>query len=378
MLFLEAKWLYNHLLAQPDVFEVDYKLSEVPVKVQDTFELRPLRHLSSQMKQSLITRTRDNIRGLARLKATGRKIGGLAFKSHVHSIPLKQYGNTYRLLNEKYLQIQGIRQPLRVNGLAQIPAGSEMANGILLHRHGDYYIAITTYHAKDSTLPSTKTVGIDFGVKTQLTLSEGIAICYTIPLSLSKRLRKLHQQLSRQQYRSNNWHTTKRQLEKTYARLTNIKQDITHKLVHYLQGTYGIVCYQDENLKAWQRLWGRKILSTALGGLIRTLETKVHTPIKVDKFFPSTKTCSCCGHRRDLGLEDRIYVCQACGLVMDRDHNASVNIEQEGLSQLPTGRRDVKPVETEASTRTSLEYLNSIPYVSARSVGEAGSLTASA
>ena len=378
VLFLEAKWLYNHLLSQPNVFEVDYKLSAVPVKVKDTFELRHLCHVSSHMKQSLIRRTRDNIRGLARLKEKGRKIGSLKFKSYVNSIPLKQYGNTYRILDDKYLRIQGIRQHLRVNGLAQIPRGSELANATLIQRHGDYYVAITTYQAKKYTPPPAKTVGIDFGLKTQLTLSDGIVIRYAIPLSLSKRLRRLHQRLSRQQYRSHNWYKTKRQLEKTYATLNDIKQDIKNKLVHYLQVTYGIVCYQDENLKGWQRLWGGKILSTALGGLILTLEVKVHILIKVDRWFPSTKTCSRCGNIREIGLDERIYICPVCGLVMDRDHNASVNIETEGLNQqvVPTGRRDVKPVETESSTVASLEYLNGIPYVTASSICEAGSLTA--
>jgi len=379
MLFLEAKWLYNHILAQPNVFELDYKLSAVPVKVKDTFELRQLSQLSSHMKQSLITRTRDNIRGLARLKEHGRKIGSLKFKSRVNAIPLKQYGNTYRILNNKYLRIQGIRQQLRVNGLAQIPPGSELANATLIQRHGDYYLAITTYQAKEQkTSSSTKTVGIDFGLKTQLTLSDGIAIRYSVPLSLNKRLRKLHQQLSRQQKRSNNWYHTRRQLEKAYAILNNIKQDIKNKLVHYLHTTYGIVCYQDENLKGWQRLWGGKILSTALGGIIRTLEVKVQTAIKVERWFPSTKTCSRCGNIREIGLDERVYVCPVCGLVMDRDHNSSVNLEYEGLKQqvVPTGRRDVKPVETESSTVASLEYLNGIPYVTASSVVEAGSLTA--
>jgi len=89
-LFLEAKWLYNHLLDQPNVFELNYKLSAVPVKVKDRFEHRHLSHLSSHMKQSLITRTMDNIRGLALLKEKGRKIGSLKFKSRVNSIPLKQ------------------------------------------------------------------------------------------------------------------------------------------------------------------------------------------------------------------------------------------------------------------------------------------------
>jgi putative transposase len=187
----------------------------------------------------------------------------------------------------------------------------------------------------------------------------------------------LHQKLSHCQFRSQNWYKTLRKLEKAYAKVSNIKKDIKHKLVHYLHINYGVVCYQDENIKAWQRLWGRKMLSTGIGGIIRTLETKVHTPIQVDKWFPSTKTCSRCGNIRDIGLDERIYVCPVCGLVMDRDHNSSVNIEHEGLQQIvPTGRRDVKPVETESSTLASLEYLNGIPYVCASSVGEAGSLTA--
>jgi putative transposase len=252
-LFLEAKWLYNYLLTHHNVFDVDYKLSAVPVKVKDTFELRQLNHLSSQMKQSLITRTIDNIRGLASLKEQGRKIGGLKFKSCVNSIPLKQYGNTYKILNNKYLKIQGIAQKLRVNGLAQIPRGSELANATLIQRHGDYYVAITSYQTRKTTTPPLlKTVGIDFGIKTQLTFSNGIKIHYSI--LLNKKLRRLHQKFSRCQFRSQNWYKTKRKLEKVYAKVNNIKKDIKNKLVHYLQDNYGIVCYQDENLKGWQRL----------------------------------------------------------------------------------------------------------------------------
>jgi putative transposase len=248
----------------------------------------------------------------------------------------------------------------------------------LIQRQGDYFVEITTYQAREHTTPPpAKTVGIDFGIKTQLTLSDGITIQYAIPIS--KKLRKLHQKLSRCQYRSQNWYNTKRKLEKAYVKVTNIKKDVKNKLVHYLHTRYGVVCYQDEHVKAWQRLWGSKILFTGIGGIIRTLEAKVHTPIQVDRFFPSTKTCSRCGNIRDIGLDERSSVCPVCGLVMDRDHNSSVTIENEGLTQrVPTGRRDVKPVETESSTVASLEYLNGIPYVTARSVREAGSLTASA
>lgn len=61
---------------------------------------------------------------------------------------------------------------------------------------------------------------------------------------------------------------------------------------------------------------------------------------------------------------------------MDRDHNSSVNIENEGLKQIGTVRTELTPVETESNTLTSMEYLNSIPYVKASSVYESGSFTA--
>ncbi|MFX1576463.1 MAG: RNA-guided endonuclease InsQ/TnpB family protein [Promethearchaeota archaeon] len=378
-LFLEAKWLYNHLIDQPDLFAFDYKIKAVPVKVKGKFETRPLRHLSSQMKQALLDRVRANIRGLARRKAKGHQVGALKFKKRVRSIPLKQYGNTYTLLNKKYVRVQGIRQKLRVNGLAQLPDGVELANGVLLERHGDYYLAITTFQPEGPvSLPPFRSVGIDFGVATPLTLSVGIAIRYTVPISLNRRLRRLHQKLSRQTRWSRNWWKTRRQLEKAYARLSAIKRDIRNKLVHFLRIRFRVVCYQAENLRGWQRRWGATLLASALGGIIRAIDARVHTPVRVDRWFPSTKTCSGCGAICEVRLEERVYSCSVCGLVMDRDQNASLNIEAKGLKDVGMGRTDLKPVETGAATRAWVNALSRIPYVRASPVCEAGSLTVSA
>jgi len=184
---LEAKWLYNHCVGHPNVFSIDDKIKTVSVKVKDQFERRQLRHLSSHMRQSIITRTQQNIRGLARLKAKGHKVGRLKFKSYVNSIPLKQYGNTYKLINGKYLQLQMIPQKLRVNGLEQLPPNCECANATLLHQHGDYYVAITTYTSREhrpAMMVPPKSIGIDFGVKNQLSLSNGVRIRYKIPVTL--------------------------------------------------------------------------------------------------------------------------------------------------------------------------------------------------
>ncbi|WP_342766582.1 transposase [Candidatus Borrarchaeum sp.] len=375
-LFLEAKWLYNYCVSHPNVFSIDDKITAVSVKVKDQFEMRQLGQLSSHMRQSIITRTQQNIHSLARAKAKGRKVGRLKFKSYVNSIPLKQYGNTYKLINRKYLHIQRIPQKLRVNGLEQLPSNCECANATLLHQHGDYYVSITTYtpreHRPAMVMP-TQSIGIDFGVKHQLSLSNGVRIRYKVPVT--RRIKQLCKQLSRKQYRSKNWWKTLYKLLKAYAKTTNIKRDIRNKLVHFLAINFQMVCYQTENLRAWQRLWGNRMLSTSLGGIIRMLETKVHTPVEIDRFFPSTKTCSRCGHQRTMSLAERTYVCHHCGLVIDRDYNSSCVLEHEGHRLLGRGPTEVTPVETNTSTLT-LEYLNQIAYVEASMVAETGSLTA--
>lgn len=376
LLFVEAKWLYNYCVGHPNVFSIDDKIQEVPVKLKNRFELRQLRKLSSHMRQSIITRTQQNILSLARAKVKGHKVGRLKFKSYMNSIPLKQYGNTYRIINGNYVRIQGIPQKLRVNGLEQLPLNCECANATLLHQHGDYYLAITTYAPRDHNLKMVvpkKSIGIDFGVKHQLTLSNGVRIHYEVPVT--RRIKQLCKQLSRKQYRGKNWWKTLYKLLKAYAKTINIKRDIRNKLVHFLHNTFQMVCYQNENLGAWQRLWGRRMLSTSLSGIISMLEAKVQTPVEVDRFFPSTKTCSRCEHQRAMSLADRTYECHHCGLVIDRDYNSSRVLEYEGHRMLGRGPTEVTPAETNTSTLT-LEYLNQIAYVEASMVAETGSLTA--
>jgi putative transposase len=105
------------------------------------------------------------------------------------------------------------------------------------------------------------------------------------------------------------------------------------------------------------------------------LKLKVHTPVEVDRFFPSTKTCSRCGHQRTIGLDERIYVCYNCGLIIDRDFNSSCAIEHEAHHILGRGPTEVTPAEIETSTE-AVDYLNGIPHVAASLVAETGSLIA--
>ncbi len=375
-LFLEAKWFYNYILSQHKIFGMDDKVHEVPVKVKDIFEIRDLRCLSSQMRQGILSRTQDNISSLSERKKKGYKIGKLKYKSEVQSIPLKQFGNTFKILDTKYITIQGLKQKLKVVGLKQIPEGVDIANGTLVHRNDDYYLSVTTYQKKTEQTPAIGSIGIDFGLSKQLMYSNGTSIQYSIPVS--PKLRKLARRLSKQKLHSKNWNKTRIKLNKEYEKTTNIKQDIKNKVVSFLKDKYGTVCFQDENIKAWQRIWGRKILSTSIGGIISTLKKKVHTPVEVNRMYPSTRTCSKCGNIQDIALDERVYVCKnkKCGNIMDRDHNSGINIENEGLKQVGAVRIELTPVEIEANTLMFLRYFNSIPYVKASSVYESGSFTA--
>ena len=276
------------------------------------------------------------------------------------------------------MHIQGIGQPLKARGIFQIPEDAEIASALLIRKHGDYYLHATTYQTKmvranaeqknkeESEEEKKSSVGIDLGIKNQLTLSNGIRINYEVPVT--ERMKRLSRQLSRKRYRSHNWWKAKTKLEKTYERTTSIKKDIQNKLVHKITEQFDTICYQEDPIKAWQRIWGRRILNTSLGGITSALENKALTPIGVRRFVPTTRKCSRCGARNATDLDARIYECMHCGLVIDRDLNAAINIEKEGV---PTVRRKFTPEDTLASTL--MEYFSSIPYVRASMVVETGS-----
>lgn len=368
-LFLEAKWFYNHILAQGDLWNASYKIRRVLVKVKDgSTEERELKYLSSQMRQEIIGRARDNIRSLSRLKQNGYRVGSLKFVARIASIPLNQYSRTYRIVGSARISIQKLKVPLRVRGLEQVPKSAELANAMLIQRNGDYYIHVTTWQPRpEKEVFRFKSIGMDIGMARQLTFSNRVAVKFEVPVT--KKIRRLHRELSKRKPRGKNWFKTKVRLDKAYHECNAQKRDIRNKIVSKITGTYDAICIQKDNVSGWQRMWGRRIQSTALGGITSALEQKAHTPVEVDRFYPSTKKCSLCGAMNSIGLQERLYECDDCSSVIDRDLNAAIIIWNQGL---PAERRELTPVDTRASTEL-VKYLNGIPRVHASLVEEAGS-----
>ena len=100
---------------------------------------------------------------------------------------------------------------------------------------------------------------------------------------------------------------------------------------------YDHIFIEDLNMKAMAKIWGRKINDLAFNEFVNILSQKVDVD-KIDRFYPSSKTCYCCGKVKDsLELKERTFVCEYCGTSIDRDLNASINIHRVGASTLRGG-----------------------------------------
>jgi transposase len=373
MIFLEAKWMRNYVIASDSIFTADDKMMEVEVKVKDKFEKRKLDNLSSQMKQSVLDGTKKDVHNLAKSKKKGNKVGKLKFKSKCDTIELKQFGNTFRVKGNR-IKIQGAGQWYRVRGLEQLQ-GYEIANAKFIKKGDDYYFRITCYKEKVIKAEAVKPpVGLDFGIKHQLNVSDGmhgINIDYVV--GFPKRLRKLYQQLSKKQKHSNNWYKQLSKIDNEFYHWTNQKKDTQNKIFNILGSHFGRICYQDDNLRGWQRIWGKRMLSTGIGGITARLK-KSPTSVKVGRYFPSTKRCSKCHHVQVVGLDERIFKCSnsKCNFVADRDFNSGTNNLQEGLRLIGVEYADLKPAEIEPLL-AALERLNTVPRLRASLVVETGS-----
>jgi putative transposase len=187
-------------------------------------------------------------------------------------------------------------------------------------------------------------IGVDVGLLRLATLSDGRRYENQRPLRhLLKKLRRLNKELARRTKGGKNWHKTKAKLGRLHFRIACLRHDLLHKLTSEIAKTAGLVAVEDLHVKGLirNRCLSRSFSDAALGKLLDLLENKVPraggTLIKMDRFYPSSQLCHCCGARReDLRLSDREYACPACGYVGDRDENASWNILQEAFRLVGT------------------------------------------
>ena len=347
-LFLEAKWFYNDIISFDDLKNYDTKKKEVIVLNKERQkETRELEVLGSQIKQELLQRVWISIKSLSTKKRNNKKVGKLKYKNQINSIPLKQHGYTHQIIGNK-LRLAKCKSYFYIKGLEQILENAEFAIANLIKKPSGYYLHITCFLDKEKENMPKEVVGIDFGIKDDITLSNGVKFQTKFPIT--KRIKKEQRKLSKKTKNSNNYRKQKSKIGLAYEILTNIKKDVKNKIVSYLKNNYSHIAIQDENIKGWHSgLFGRQVQQSILGGIISELKKLPQTSI-VDRYFPSTKLCNQCGLINKISLSDRIYNCR-CGYSKDRDVHSAYNIL---LESLPMERRKFTPVEFNTSILDNL------------------------
>ena len=219
-------------------------------------------------------------------------------------------------------------QELRFNGLIVEVTVSRTA-----HR---WFVSIivdigTPEKVERSTSPI---IGIDVGINTLATCSDGKKYDNPRPLKQHERkLRRAQRRLSKRVIRSKNWFKQKAKVARIHYKVACIRSDAHHKASTDIVKSAGTIAI--EALMVTNMLKNRKLAKTlsdaALGGFLSKLKTKAEIlgiPIvEADRFYASSKTCSRCGHKKeDLTLAERMYHCSECGIQINRDENAAINL----------------------------------------------------
>jgi putative transposase len=184
--------------------------------------------------------------------------------------------------------------------------------------------------------------GFDFGLKTYLVDHAGKR--YESPEFFKQgmaNISRCNRALARKQKGSHGRQKAKRALTRAHARIANQRNDWQWKLAYQLTDRFDVLCFEDLNLDGMKRLWGRKVSDLAFNDFLHKVthhcKLKGKTFVQVDRWEPTTQCCSQCHHQQKLSLNERSFECCQCGLVLDRDQNAAINIRAGGASSAGLG-----------------------------------------
>ena len=265
-----------------------------------------------------------------------------------------------RIIDKHHIQIP-ILGVVYVRGLRQLPDNTKTGYAtVSLEPDGSYYVSISySFEMPEPKHLSTKSVGLDYKVNCLYVDSNGYSP--VLPKWFSESQTKLireQRRLSRKvgsrkgEHKSVDWHKQMRKVVKVHKKIADQRKDFLHKESLRLAKAYNVISIEDLRIKELnvdyadvgnhkaEHNINKAILNVGWYSFTQMLEYKTKEcggiVIKVDKTFKSTETCSTCGHVEPLvkDLKIRKWTCSCCGTVHDRDHNAAVNILNEGLRLL--------------------------------------------
>lgn len=270
-----------------------------------------------------------------------KKIGRPVFKK-------KSNNQSYRLSNQKF-SIKGNRIRLEKIGLVKmsvdrtIPENSKTIScTVSKNCCGQYFVSISVDTIIVHKNKTKKSVGIDLGLKSFATLSDGTTID-NIKFFREKQseIAVMQRHLSRKIKGSNRYKKNKLRIARMHNKIANKRNHFLHTITTKIVSDYDIICIEDLNASGMlsNHHLAKAISDTSFSMFRSMLEYKCNwydkKLIVINRFYPSSKTCSKCGWKKDdLTLSDRLFKCKNCGIEINRDLNAAINIQRVGVDIL--------------------------------------------
>jgi putative transposase len=340
-----ARWAYNWALEQKK------KALNAKIKVPNYIELS--RSLT-ELRKTEITWSRQVSRKNLQLAIEDCDNAFNAFfKRYNKGFPgfrVKENKNqNFKLANISPLQINGwIKLPkigkVKLKEKDYLPLDSRILS-VTVSSKANRWFASVLIEIEQAELPKATTdiLGVDLGIKTLATCSDGTSYSNPKPLKrYLKKLKKLNRQHSKKQKGSNNKEKSRIKLAKLHFKISNIRKDTLHKVTTSLIQRANVLVIEDLSVSDMLKNKGLSLAISDIGfyEFRRQLEYKAkwygRQVLVADRYFPSSKTCSGCGNVKDkLLLSERTYNCEKCKLSIDRDLNAAINLKQlstDGLS----------------------------------------------
>lgn len=340
-----CRFIYNKMLSDKIDFYNEQKLTlnNTPAQYKDKYKwLKEVDSLALANEQMHLQTAFNNF--FLSIKKH-KKVGFPKYKSRKHSkksYTTNNIGNTLRIEKGK------IKLPklgyVKYDEHRIIPKNYTIKSATISQiSSGKYFISILTeyeYEVPVKKLDKNKALGLDYSspdfyVDSQDRKPENYTHLFRKHQS---KLAKEQRKLSHMQLHSNHYEKQKIKIAKVHEMISNKRKEFIETLSTKLASEYDIICIEDINLQGMSQTLnlGKSTMDNGFGLFRTRLEQKLYLLgkelVKVDKFYPSSKTCNGCGCvNKDLKLSDRQWICPECGMVIERDYNASLNILNEGL-----------------------------------------------
>ena len=294
-----------------------------------------------QVKQNISDRVDKAFKNMyARIKRNEKKVGYPRFKNKnkYKSITYPQYG--YKLTSDKKLKVSKIGE-INIRLHREIK-GNIKTMTILRTQTNKYYVSFSFIIDEKQKLMShiqkKKSIGIDVGLNHFLTTSEGKHIANPRFYRKSEnKLARIQRKHSRKKLGSNNCNKSRLKIALCHEKIKHQRTDLLHKLSCDIVKNYNTIGIENLNIKGMiqNRYLAKSISDAGWGIFAYQLQYKAeyagNVVRKSDKFYPSSKLCSKCNNKQDMTLDKRIFICNVCGNIEDRDTNAAKNLENDLL-----------------------------------------------